>query len=291
MTSTTKKAPARTGALRANELGVVATGAAIVRLSSHAKRINGLHEGIAANLRQSLHDAIEIGGLLAQVKASLPHGEWGAWIGENLTFTARTATNYIKLHEERDRLLKSETVSDLAGAYRLLREPKLPPNAKIEIVSDIEVVRIGGAICNQGGDKKSKGHNDHLIDTAEKMAAEAGVYPKTIQRGDDDGDAPDVAEKQKFTGDEIRKQIKRLFDQLKKDDKCKVIQSCTRDFAKKYPVDATNSGFSAEHELDRKYRRVADPEGIRKISKFVLKAIERNDPEVLVEIARIGGNR
>ena len=56
---------------------------------------------------------------------------------EHLPFTDRTARNYMKLHEHRERL-KTETVSDLNEAYDLLRRPQLPDAA--ESLGDSEAV-------------------------------------------------------------------------------------------------------------------------------------------------------
>ncbi len=88
-----------------------------------ADRINQLHAGISAALKNTLADAMEIGRLLAEVKASMPHGSFTAWLADNVQFTDRTARRYLSLHENRDRI-KTDTVSDLTGAYRLLAEPR-----------------------------------------------------------------------------------------------------------------------------------------------------------------------
>ena len=82
-----------------------------------------LHNQIIADLKRSLDSAIRIGELLTEQKENLNHGEFGPWIKSNLPFTDRTAQNYMRLYRERDRL-KTETVSDLKSAYKLLAEPK-----------------------------------------------------------------------------------------------------------------------------------------------------------------------
>jgi hypothetical protein len=87
---------------------------------TRAEEITTLHNRIIGNLRQSLDDAIRIGQLLTEQKETLPHGDFGKWIEANLPFTDRTARNYMRLHRDRERL-KTETVSDLTGAYRLLQ--------------------------------------------------------------------------------------------------------------------------------------------------------------------------
>ena len=47
-----------------------------------------------------LESAIQIGLRLQEAKAQLPHGEWGAWLKEQVHFSQSTATNLMKLAEE-----------------------------------------------------------------------------------------------------------------------------------------------------------------------------------------------
>ncbi|MEX0784678.1 MAG: DUF3102 domain-containing protein [Dehalococcoidia bacterium] len=84
-----------------------------------------LHGEVVDSLRLSLDKAIRIGELLAAQKKELKHGEFGPWIADNLPFTNRTAQNYIRLFRYRDKL-KSENVSSLARAYRLIGRKERP---------------------------------------------------------------------------------------------------------------------------------------------------------------------
>ena len=106
-----------------NDLGPVSTHREAV------EEIITLHNGIAGHLRASLQDAIRIGELLVEQKRRLPHGEFTAWIRQHLPFTPRSARNYMMLHEKREQL-KTENVSALGEAYRLLRAPQDPPESK-----------------------------------------------------------------------------------------------------------------------------------------------------------------
>ncbi|MBW8015041.1 MAG: DUF3102 domain-containing protein [Planctomycetes bacterium] len=76
-----------------------------------------LHNEIAGYLKMSVEKAVKIGRLLQEQKSALPHGEFVGWIELNMPFSDRTARNYMRLHENRDKL---ETVSDLTSAYKLL---------------------------------------------------------------------------------------------------------------------------------------------------------------------------
>jgi len=79
-----------------------------------------LHNEVAGFLRMSVEKAIWIGELLTAQKDSLQHGEFSPWIKANLPFTDRTAQRYMELYQHRG-LLKTDTVSDLSSATRLLK--------------------------------------------------------------------------------------------------------------------------------------------------------------------------
>jgi hypothetical protein len=89
-------------------------------------QIRSLHSECESLVRQTFDTAIVIGGLLSEAKAELGHGHWLPWVEANLPFTDRTARNYMRVYQRRDEL-KSETVSDLTGAYRMLKEPQREP--------------------------------------------------------------------------------------------------------------------------------------------------------------------
>ena len=44
--------------------------------------------------------AVEIGRRLAEAKSLLQHGEWGDWLRDQVEFSARTATNFMRIYEE-----------------------------------------------------------------------------------------------------------------------------------------------------------------------------------------------
>ncbi len=48
----------------------------------------------------ALQIAVELGRRLAEAKALLPYGEWGAWVRDKAEFSQVTATRYMRLYEE-----------------------------------------------------------------------------------------------------------------------------------------------------------------------------------------------
>ncbi len=100
-----------------------------------------LHEQVGGYMKNALADAIRIGELLLSAKSELQHGEFEKWIEGNLPFTPRTARSYMRLYRERDRL-KTETVSDLTSAYKLLSHDEGEKSAHYDDVrSEIEALR------------------------------------------------------------------------------------------------------------------------------------------------------
>jgi|WetSurMetagenome_2_1015567.scaffolds.fasta_scaffold109152_1 hypothetical protein len=90
--------------------------------SGVVSEVNRLHAEIAADLKMTLEKVLRIGELLYQQKAAMKHGEFIPWMKANLTFTDRTARNYMKMWRQRDRL-KTEGISDLTGAYKMIEPP------------------------------------------------------------------------------------------------------------------------------------------------------------------------
>lgn len=84
-----------------------------------AQEIARLHTEVLSCVKVGLETAIRIGELLTQQKEKLGHGYFTRWINANLPFTDRTARNYMRLYEGRDKL-KAETVSVLTEGYKLL---------------------------------------------------------------------------------------------------------------------------------------------------------------------------
>ena len=60
-----------------------------------ANEINGHAEQATAKANEAMHHAIEAGKLLLEVKASLAHGQFGAWLETNVKVSARQAQRYM----------------------------------------------------------------------------------------------------------------------------------------------------------------------------------------------------
>lgn len=89
---------------------------------SQIKELNEAHDEIIGSVRASIEMAIQLGGNLTTAKEATPHGEWQAWMAENLKFSASTAKRYMACWEAR-KTLKKENIEGLKEAYALLSNP------------------------------------------------------------------------------------------------------------------------------------------------------------------------
>jgi hypothetical protein len=106
------------------------------RLCEIAETVRTEHAHIETALRESMAQAIHIGGLLTEAKGLVKHGEWGKWIAENCQFSERTAQNYMRVYSRFPEISKTQHVADLTyrEAVAMLAEPKqdtepIPENA------------------------------------------------------------------------------------------------------------------------------------------------------------------
>lgn len=123
------------------------------------KQIRKLHGEIFEAARTSLPKAIRIGELLTGIKDKMEHGQWLPWIQKNLLFSERTAQNYIRCFDEKDRL-KNAMASDLplsvSGALALLSEPKTEPAPLPQDAARVALAReLDAQICQSLDDIKT----------------------------------------------------------------------------------------------------------------------------------------
>lgn len=94
-------------------------------LDALAVEIRQQHEAVEAGVRATLAAAVRCGGLLAQAKAQVRHGGWGAWLGANFPASERTARAYMRAAAHySNRQLPADLT--LEGALR-----QLAPAAKV----------------------------------------------------------------------------------------------------------------------------------------------------------------
>lgn len=108
-------------------------------LEDLARVINAKHDQFATGLRNTLTLAIELGGLLVNVKDQLPHGDVQCWLEDHRAFCYESAAIYMRVHERREAVgqidpAKMQPAADLTlkGALNLLAKPR-PRAAKDDV--------------------------------------------------------------------------------------------------------------------------------------------------------------
>lgn len=104
---------------------------------SKAKQVNDLHLEIMAIGKTMIDKAIEIGGILSEIKGELKHGEWMPWVKDNLPFGIGQAQRYMKAYRYRDQL-NASSETHLTAAMKALAEPR----GKREHLSSTEAMRF-----------------------------------------------------------------------------------------------------------------------------------------------------
>ena len=118
----------------------------IINHDTHIIEIKKLHDQNLSHAQSAFENAVRIGELLTNMKSTFKHGEWLPCIKNNFPFDERTARRYMQVFNKRDRLCKSDTVSDLtlSGAYASLKIPRGSRKAteqdqKPAIATEVEV--------------------------------------------------------------------------------------------------------------------------------------------------------
>lgn len=99
----------------------------IVSITGKVKEINDRHELAQSYAKNAIENAIRIGELLSEIKASLKHGQWIPWVDENLPFSRMHAARYMRVYTYRDELPNETSRFHLTSAIELLSTPKDEP--------------------------------------------------------------------------------------------------------------------------------------------------------------------
>jgi hypothetical protein len=91
------------------------------------------HEAASAAATAALEHALEAGRLLAEARATIPHGSWESYVRDCCGIAPRTASLYVRLHSNRDRLLNRQRAADLSvrQAAKLLAAHKTKETAAV----------------------------------------------------------------------------------------------------------------------------------------------------------------
>jgi hypothetical protein len=133
-----------------------------------ASEINQHHAIATAKAGEAIQHAKEAGRLLLEVKAALPHGEFGKWLEQNITVSVRQAQRYIAVAEGkqvpmRELASKSDTVSHLTESA----ESQIPEDLREWLSEPVFSPTVGYWYCTTTEDAAwwvvpSLEHPDHF---------------------------------------------------------------------------------------------------------------------------------
>ena len=134
---------------------------------------------------------LTIGRCLIEAKEALPHGEWGAWLGERVEFSERTASRFMRLSRE---WTNRSALSDL-GATKALTLLALPPEEREEFISathtvdgeeksviDMSARQLEQAIKDRKDALEQLGAAQQAADDAKKSAEESAAQLEAVKK-------------------------------------------------------------------------------------------------------------
>ncbi|MBQ9082854.1 MAG: DUF3102 domain-containing protein, partial [Clostridia bacterium] len=167
-----------------------------------------------------LESAIEIGLRLQEAKAQLPHGEWGAWLKEQVHFSQSTATNLMKLAEEYGtgqvslfgKRANSQTLANLpyTKALKLLA---LPAEDRDEFVEQNDVAAMSTRALEKAIKERDEARTAEQ--KARTRAEQAETYAETARKAEAQAEAQKKrAAAAEQTAAELKRQMAELTGQL-----------------------------------------------------------------------------
>lgn len=166
---------------------------------------------------------IEIGRRLREAKDMLPHGEWGAWLKDQVQFSQSTAENYMKIFDEYGAdqisffgLAKSETIGNLpyTKALKLLA---LPEGERENFIKENNVAEISTREMDRliEEKKKAEAERDAANERAEKLEASKADYVNAKHKADELGAKVSALEGKLAKAEEAKKKADAKLKELK----------------------------------------------------------------------------
>lgn len=161
---------------------------------------------------------IEIGRRLKEAKAVLPHGEWSAWLSEEVEFSQSTANNYMKIFEEygSDQMTlfgavaNSQLIANLSYA-KALKLLALPADERESFAEKVDAENISVKELDQAIKEKKEAE--------EKAAALAAKVAEMEEASEREQAAQEAAEKAKKKVEDLEKALAAEKEKVEKEKK------------------------------------------------------------------------
>lgn len=231
----------------------------IVRDAGHiACEINFIKRQTAVTC---LNSAIEIGKLLTEAKESVPYGEWGKWLEDNVDYSISTANNLMKLYscygEQKELKAFDENVTDIFGALtpsQALVLSALPEEKRVEYVESHDVENESVKEMKKKVDELL-GKNKEQMETIKKLRSDYKACGKTSdERGEKIKALNNIIALNEKNASEAKAKIAELESQIK-------------ELSEKKPPDADEIRKQYEEELETYKKRLQRAES-SELQKF-----------------------
>lgn len=133
---------------------------------------------IRASLDHHVEEAIKAGKRLIEVKAALPHGEFGKWLAAEFGMSTRSAQNYMNVAEILGSNAKRLRILPMRSVYRLAA-PSTPPAAKEQVLRDLSE---GKCLTEADVNKVVKAERQKIEDERHRKQEEAAKAKASERR-------------------------------------------------------------------------------------------------------------
>ena len=138
--------------------------------------------------KRTLINSIEIGRRLKEAKALLPHGEWGVWLEESVSYSQSTADRLMQLYDEYELKQPFPAGSPAADAWaqallnlgysQALVLIGLPEEERLDFINDLDVdnmsVRELKKAVEQRKEAMAKCDKRHVSANRRRLGGERG---------------------------------------------------------------------------------------------------------------------
>jgi len=130
---------------------------------------------VESSARKAVEHAERCGRALIAIKAKLPHGEWGAWLGRSFDYSQEHARRYMQIASNSTRVLNLKDATSIREALRMIADD--PETPKRERKPSVDVIEVAA---------------EEPRDIAAEVAAECGVSRDQIIRDGEYAEAVDA---------------------------------------------------------------------------------------------------
>lgn len=225
-------------------------------------------------------NAIEVGRRLVEAKALVPHGEWGEYLRQEVSFSKSTANNLMKIFREYgDKQINSQALGNLPYT-KMVRLLAVPEEEREEFAIEHDVEHISTRELEQAIKDRDAARDllavaqesataaeqkaDDLQKQANRLSAALDQSNKDAKKAQ--ADLAKLKKDAKAADARIEQAKKDAYEQARKEyqDQLDAAHKAVADAAAQARAEAEQSAEAAQKELDnaRRAEKMADPDAI-----------------------------